>query len=156
MNNEFWYIFLGSTFAVFGGFLGTIFNNWYLNREEFKYIKIDLIDELSDIIEIFKKLIETYSKTNSIYESYFDDLNKSLIEYNNHKNKFYLIIGVNQRKNVKSFYKDLQKMIDENKGKVDDILITGLRDNNANNEIVNKVKELKTRAESIKDYWEKR
>lgn len=156
MNNEFWYIFLGSTFAVFGGFLGTIFNNWYLNREEFKYIKIDLIDELSDIIEIFKKLIETYSKTNSIYESYFDDLNKSLIEYNNHKNKFYLIIGVNQRKNVKSFYKDLHKMIDENKGKVDDILITGLRDNNANNEIVNKVKELKTRAESIKDYWEKR
>jgi hypothetical protein len=116
--NDFQKILLGAGLAIIGGIIGKFIAVFVDEWRERKFIKQSIADELSEIGTIIEKFKETYESTNQLVPKYLEQLTANTESYTAARGRLFLIIINSRRSSIKSFYRELQRAIDDNNGKL--------------------------------------
>jgi hypothetical protein len=123
-NSDFWLLIAGALLAVIGGILGDYLKMLIDNSRERKHIKILLQDELSIIESVISRFNETYKKSGNANKSYLKELLANMDSYNNQRSRLFLFKEAKMRKDISSFYFDLNQHIQDSDIDLGTLLIT--------------------------------
>lgn len=143
-------IMLGAALAIIGGIIGKIISVFVDEWRERKFIKRSLSDEIEEIIKIITSFKETYESAHQLVPSYLNQISQNVEVYNVCRQRLFLIWKKKLRLDIISFYRDLQKNVSENEGKLGSLQSPAGK-TTEQNEIAQKFESLKTRAVSLRD-----
>ncbi len=142
-------LIIGACLAIFGGVIGQLFKMRLEKRQERKFIKLGLIDELNEICSTIDRLKETFEKTGLAHKSYLTDLLLNMDAYKHHRRRLFILEGEKFRHKIISFYKKLNEHITDSEGKVG-TLADSVESKAEQREIVTKLQTFSTEANEIK------
>jgi hypothetical protein len=144
---------IGGVLAIIGGFFAVIIRLRAEKKQEISYIKISLIDELTELSLIITRLEDTFTSTHIIPNLYLNNLKANTEAFSFHKPRLFIIKEDKLRRSIVSFYKKLGENIQESINQVGQL---GETQSGATHEqIVGKFKTLRTEADTLKGTIEK-
>jgi len=139
--------------TLVGVFITTIITSRLGDKKEIKYLKIGFIDEITEIKDIIKSMLETQKIAKLLDKSYLVNLSESMAFFNDKRNKLFYIEDQKIRSDLKKFYTDLEK---ETKNVIDSSAIGSLKEDDAEQKeevakVAKNFNELQTRAKTLID-----
>lgn len=146
--SDFQKLLLGAGLAIMGGIIGKFIAVFVDEWRERKFIKQSIADELNEIISVIAKFKETYDTTNQLVPTYLDQLKANTESYTSARTRLFLITKTNRRTSITAFYRDLQRTISDNEGKLGSLGSPAGKTTEMN-EVMKKFTDLKDRADKI-------
>ena len=104
---------IGAASAIAGGYCAVVARIRLEKKQEIEFIKISLIDELTEIRSIIDRMLETHNQTNIIPPSYFSELDENHQSFDQHKPRLFIIGDATLRKAICDFYKKLNQEVEK-------------------------------------------
>jgi hypothetical protein len=118
MNEQLWFIILGATLAIGGGWISDEIRAARERSRELKAIKIAIGDELSEIDTTIKNMHEVWESAHVLNPSYITDLLSMTASFDCLRPRLFLIKKEELRKKVVAFYKKLKDTAKKSEGKL--------------------------------------
>ena len=116
--SEIYFIIFGALLAILGGYIGDEIRAWRERKRELGAIKVNLIDELSEIEGTVRNMHEVWEQTRFFGEKYVVDLLSNTTTYDAVRPRLFLISDTKLRKKLVAFYKKLKDTVKKSEGKV--------------------------------------
>jgi len=143
-------LLLGGLLAIVGGFFGEFIRVKFKKKEEIDFIKVCLIDELTEMCVLIENITATFKKSSVVYLADLNKLRNSISNYTTHKQRIYLIGDENIRKEIRKFYSTFQEAIADASTQINSLGVKALESNPTHNTVLQKMESVSTSAANLK------
>ncbi len=102
---------VGGALVLFGGIAVQVLRLRFEKKQEIEYIKVGLIDEITEIRATIGRMVETHRTMGNIPPTYFNELSENKESFNQHKPRLFLVGDTKLRKSICDFYKKMGETI---------------------------------------------